>query len=152
MSIPGDYDGTLDSLLVINSTAHTVGSATTSNGSTLTLPAVAGEYTLHIEVTACSTAVGDCAILNVNGSTSSTFASGNHLLASYAFGAAAIIGTQIGGTNTGPRGTGSYSYRFSNVAFDNTAAPVVLPYIRIQVKTVGVSSGVTYTASLTQVQ
>lgn len=150
MAIPGDYDGSNDALLVINSTAHTVGAATTGNGSTLTLPAVAGEYTLHIEVTACSTTAGDCAILNIQGSTSSTFASGNHLLGTHAFGAAAIITTTLGGTNSAARGTGSYSFRLSNVAFDNTATPTVLPFVRIQVRTVGGTSGITYTASLTQ--
>ena len=97
---------------------------------------------------AVSTTVGDCAIVTVQGSTTSDFSAGNHILGVTAFGAAAIINSQIGAGTTAARGTGDYVMRCHNVGYDSNGAPVNCRYIRTQVKTVGVSSNITYKATL----
>jgi hypothetical protein len=152
MALPGDFDGTQDASLFITG-LHTVGAATTGNSSasaSFNLGDAPCDFTVQLIVSSVSTATGDCAILTIQGSTTSDFSAGNHILGVTAFGATAIINTQIGAGISAVRGTGSYAIRCSNVAFNDTASPVNCPYVRIQVKTVGATSGITYAARLTQ--
>lgn len=150
MTIPSNLDSTPDNNLVITN-AHSVGAATTGNsGATgVDVGDVPVDFSVHLLVASVSTAVGDCAIVTVQGSTASDFSTGtNHVLAVTAFGAAAIINTQIGAGTTAARGTGDYVVRCHNVGYDANGAPVNCRYIRTQVKTVGATSAIIYKATL----
>lgn len=149
MALPGNLDSSNDNALVIT-TGHTVGAATTGNSgaSGANLGDVPVDFTVNFQVTSVSTTAGDCAVVTVQGSTTSDFSAGNHILAVTAFGAAAIINTTIGGGTTAARGAGSYALRCSNVGFNDTATPVNCPYVRTQVKTVGGTSAITYAATV----
>lgn len=152
MAIPGNFDGTQDNTLFITG-LHTVGAATTGNSgasASFNLGDVPVDFTVQIIVSSTSVASGDCAIITVQGSTTSDFSAGNHILAVTAFGHPTIINTTIGAGLSAARGTGSYAIRCSNVAFNDTASPVNCPYVRTQVKTIGAgTSGITYAARLT---
>lgn len=150
MALPGNFDSQFDALLSITA-GHTVGIATTGNSSAngaFNLGDVPVDFTVNLNVTAVSVASGDCAIITVQGSTTPDFSGGNHILGMTAFGHQTIIGTQTGAGLSAARGVGAYALRCSNVAFNDTASPVNCPYVRTQVKTVGGSSGITYSASV----
>ena len=149
MTIPSNLDSTPDTALVITN-AHTVGAATTGNSgaSGVDVGDIPVDFTVQLLVASVSTAVNDCAIVTVQGSTTSDFSAGNHILGVTAFGAAAIINTTIGAGTTAARGTGDYVMRCHNVGYDSNGAPVNCRYIRTQVKTVGVTSSIIYKATL----
>lgn len=149
MTIPSNLDSTPDTALVITN-AHTVGAATTGNSgaSGVDIGDIPVDFTVQLLVASVSTAVGDCAIVTVQGSTTSDFSAGNHILGVTAFGAAAIINTTIGAGTTAARGTGDYVMRCHNVGYDSNGAPVNCRYIRTQVKTVGLTSSIIYKATL----
>lgn len=149
MTIPSNLDSTPDTALVITN-AHTVGAATTGNSgaSGVDIGDIPVDFTVQLLVASVSTAAGDCAIVTVQGSTTSDFSAGNHILGVTAFGAAAIINTTIGAGTTAARGTGDYVMRCHNVGYDSNGAPVNCRYIRTQVKTVGGGSSIIYKATL----
>ena len=150
MTIPSNLDGTLDQSLMITA-QHVVGIAATGNSSAtgnFNLGDVPADFAVHLAVYSTSTAVGDCAIVTVQGSTTADFSAGNHILGVTAFGAAAIINTTIGSGTTAARGAGDYVMRCHNVGYDSNGAPVNCRYIRTQVKTVGGSSAINYGAQL----
>lgn len=159
MGLIGSLDSTPDALSVWDAT-ETVGANATKASDIIDLGpawAQAGQASgellcARFSFTAVSTAPGDMAIVNVQGGNDAAFSGGDvYNLGTLAVGAAAIINTNIGVAQTVERSRGEYVLPFFNVGIqgDFAASPSTQKmqacrYVRIQTKTIGGTSGVTF--------
>jgi len=163
MGLIGTLDATPDALSVWDAT-ETVTAASTQASAIIDLgPAWAqsgmgsGELLCaRFSFSTLSTTANDMVIVNVQGGNDATFATGDvYNLGTLAVGAVTITNTNIGVSQTVDRGRGDYLLPFYNVGIqgDVSASPSTQKmqacrYVRIQTKTIGASSGCTFSVRI----